>query len=344
MNKILYPKEKCKVLVTGATGLLGVNLVQRLVALGYAVRLLVRYKSPLWPFDGLEIEQAVGDITDGKSVREAVEGCDVVFHGAGFVTFSPFLRERAVQVNVVGTHNVIEACQGAKVERLVHVSSIAAVGYGSRGELVNETAPWNFKSLADPYHDTKRAAEEGVLQAVAERALPAVVVNPAYVLGPWDMKPSSGRLILLVASGKVKVYPTGGISVVHVRDVVEGMIRALHRGRVGERYILGGDNLAYREVLTKLARVVGVAPPRIPLQAWVTRPLGWMGDQLGQIWPRAFADINTPVLASGHAKHYVSSEKAQRELGYTYRPAEAAMEDAYRWFVQHGYLKKRKAA
>lgn len=342
VNKVYFDKEKLKILVTGATGLLGVNLVKRLVNDNHSVRILTRLKSPVWPFDGLEVERFIGDIVDGRSVRLAAEGCDVVFHAAGFVSFTPFLRHRAYSINVTGTRHVIEACQGARVRRLVHVSSIAAIGYGQNREVVDETVPWNFDTLKDPYHDTKREAELSVISAAQNSDLDAVVVNPGYLLGPWDIKPSSGRLILVAASGWLWIYPTGGISVVHVGDVVEGMIQALRRGRAGERYALSGENITYKELFTKIARMAKVRSPFLPFSKVATLPLGLLGDQLGKMWPKAFSDINTPVLSSGHIHHYISSQKAQDELGYTFRPVSSAISEAYQWFLQHGYIKKHK--
>lgn len=331
-------QPKMKILVTGSTGLVGVNLVRRLMTEGHQVRILIRAKSNTSPFKGLSLECVTGDIADIKSVKRAADGCEVVFHLAGFVNMSPFVRVQAERVNVKGTENVLAACCETKVRRLVHTSSIAAIGYGSNEKPATEESDWNFADLHSPYCDTKREGERCVLESVRQGRIDAVVVNPGYILGPWDMKPSSGRLMLLIAKYRIPVYPTGGISVVHVEDVVEGHIRALQRGQSGERYILAGENLSYRELMGLMAKQVGVSPPRIPLWSAVATPLGWFGDIMGRVWPRTFDDVNTLGIQIGAIGHYVSFEKARRELGYNPRPAQEAVHDAYRWFREHDYL------
>lgn len=328
-----------KILVTGATGLVGINLVRRLVTDGHQVRILVRQQSKMWPFDELQVDKCVGDIKELVSVREAVDGMEAVFHVAGYVNISPFVRIQAKLINVGGTDNVIEACRDAKVKRLIHTSSIVAIGYGSKDKPATEQSEWNLASLHNPYSDTKREAEEHVLQAAHTGALDAVVLNPGYILGPWDIKPRSGLMMLAVAHGKMKFYPQGGIAIAPVDAVVEAFIQALHIGCSGERYILGGENLTYREILTLMAKVTGVKGPRIPLIRTATWPLGIMGDCLGSIWPRRFANMNSNVLRIRGIGHYVNSDKARRELNYNPGPAKQAIESAYRWFVENEYIK-----
>ncbi len=298
----------------------------------------MRGKSNVSPFDGFSLEKRVGDITDAASVQEAVYGCEVVFHVAGFVNTSPFVSEKSWQVNVEGTENVIAACCENKVRRLVHTSSIVTIGYGSREQPATENSRWNFEFLKAPYYETKRAAEQRVLGATQTKQLDAVIVNPGYILGPWDMKPSSGKLLMMVSKKKIPIYPTGGISVVHVDDVVEGHLRALEKGRTGERYILAGNNLTYRELLTLMAEEAGVSPPRIPFHPLIAKPAGWIGDFFGRFWPRTFNDVNSLGVKIGSTGHYVSSQKAKQELGYQPKTARQAVADSYRWFCEHNYL------
>lgn len=324
--------------ITGGTGLVGVNLVHRLAREGHELRLLVRAGSNVKPFEGIAYQKVVGDITDRRSVRRAIDGCEVVFHLAGFVNMSPFLRRKAEEINVHGTENVVAACLVAKVRRLVHTSSIAAIGYGSKEEPADENSYWNFSGLHGPYYDTKRAGEQHVLSAVQTDKLDAVVVNPGYILGPWDMKPSSGRLLILIAKKRLPAYPLGGISVAHVDDIVQGHIAAMEKGHSGRRYILAGENLSYKELMTMMAEVAGVAPPRLPLPRTLAAPLGWCGDLLGHFWPHTFNDFNSLGLKIGAIGHYVSSEKAKRHLSYQPQPARRAVEDAYAWFIKNKYL------
>jgi dihydroflavonol-4-reductase len=327
-----------KILVTGATGLVGINLVHRLINEGHQVRILVRKKSRTWPFQNLILEKCVGDITDAKSVREAVDGCEVVFHAAGYVNISPFIREYAERINVHGTENVIHACIDAKVKRLVHTSSIAAIGYGTKEQPATEESEWNFARMHNPYTDTKRAGEQRVLDAVKGGNLDAVIVNPGYIIGPWDMKPTSGRMILSVVQGKMPFYPIGGISVAPVDAVIDGHIKALSKGECGERYILGGENLSYREIFEIIADIAGVTSTRIPLKPYFTWPIGLTGNLLGKFWPRTFADLNSRVFQIGSIQHYVSSKKAECKLDYHPKTARIAIREAYDWFREYGYI------
>lgn len=327
-----------RIFVTGATGLIGINLVRYLAQRGQRIRILAREKSPLWPFEGLNIEVARGDITDVHSLHQAIEGCDTVFHLAGFVVISPFVRKRAEQINVEGTRNILAACRRGSIKRLIHTSSIATIGYGPRNHPATEDSEWNFKDLHNPYSDTKRHAENLVMQAVASGDLDAVVVNPGYVFGPFDVKPTSGRLIQVIAANRAKIYPRGGINFVGVGDVVAGHIAAWKKGRTGERYILGGENLAYRDLMIMIADRLGIHHPFIPLHPLWTTPIGMLGDILGRFCPKVFSDINSQVFRITEIGHYVSSEKAIRELGYQPHPIGEALDAAIRWLRQHKML------
>lgn len=327
-----------KILVTGATGLLGINLVRRLAAEGHSIRILIRDKSPLEHLQELPLERVVGNILDPASVREAVADCEWVFHLAGLVCLSPFARKATERINIQGTQNVVDACCEAKVARLIHVSSIAAVGYGTLKQPATEDSEWNFADHHNPYNDSKRWGEERVLDAVQDRDLNAVIVNPGYVIGPYDVKPTSGRLLLAIARGRVPAYPMGGIACVSVHEVVNGMIQAANMGRTGHRYILGGENLSYLDLMTKMANAVGATAPRFPMHPLVIKPLGLLGDFLGHFWPRQFGDINSVVFNSTAIHHYVSSAKAVNELAYTETSVDAAIDEAVQWFRQQGSL------
>ena len=320
-----------RIFVTGATGLIGINLVRRLAVGGHRIRILARNNSPLWPFEGLNIEVARGDITDINSLHHAIKGCETVFHLAGLVVVSPFVREWAERINVEGTRNILAACRRIPIKRLIHTSSIVAVGHGPKNNPATEDSEWNLKALHNPYYDTKRRAEDLVLESVSRDQIDAVVVNPSYVFGPYDVKPSSGHLIRLIAANRANLYPLGGINVVGVDDVVSGHISAWQRGRSGERYILGAENLSYRELMNMIADRFGTRHPSIPLHpAWTTL-LGLSGDLLGRFWPKAFSDINSQFFRISRIGHYVSSAKAIRELGYQPHPIGEAIDAAIQW-------------
>lgn len=328
--------------VTGGTGFLGVNLVRLLVERGKQVRLLVRPTSPRVGLDSKLIQFVEGDVTDPRSVAGAMRGCDEVYHLAAWVQISPWGWSQARRINVEGTRHLCQAALDHGVRRVVHTSSIASMGTGSIEHPANEETKWNLRHARSPYHQTKLEAE-GVVQSFVQRGLDVVIVNPTYVVGPWDIKPSAGRALLHAAKGHVCVYPSrGGINYVDVRKAVAGMLLAMQKGRTGQRYILGGENLTFKDYLTRAARIAGVSPPRLALPYAVAYPFAAAGSFAGRVFPKLFRDVNQSILDSAFIEHFVSSEKARLELEYEVVPVDAAITDALDWFVEHGYLKKSR--
>lgn len=326
------------VFVTGGTGFLGVNLVRALVADGERIRALSRPGSPRVGLDVGNIEFVEGDVADFDSVRRGMEGCDRVFHVAGWVRITPWGRDEARRVNVVGTENICRACLELGIRRLVHTSSIAAVGHGPIDAPASEESAWNLGEISAPYYDTKLEGEH-VVRRYVDRGLDAVIVNPSYIVGPFDIKPTGGRVILLIATRRMRGFPArGGIGFVDVREVVEGMRAAMDRGRRGERYVLSGENLSYAAYVRLVARVAGVPAPTFAAPYWLLWPAAAIGSVLGRFWPDRFSDANLAVLRSGYCDHYVSSDKARRELGVKSWPIEGAVADALHWFERNGYL------
>ncbi len=326
-------------LVTGATGLIGGHLVRQLVERGETVRALVRERRRRGPvaWEGLSVEVVVGDVADGESVRRAMRGCRRVYHVAGQLGMGSGAWNQFYRTNVEGTVNVCRAALESGVERLVHTSTISAVGWSADGRPVDEDAPWNFSGLRLPYLVTKREAEARVLEFVRQ-GLPAVIVNPAYCFGPWDVKPSSGIFLCIAATGLLVAAPGGGANFVDVRDVARGHILAMERGRVGERYILGGENLPWLTFFTLAADLLGVPPPRFV----VPRPLALLGGYGADLLARL--GVPMPISANGmrvlYLPHYVSSEKARREIGYEPSPLRRALQDAIAWMREHGCLQR----
>ncbi len=327
-------------LVTGATGFVGVNLVRALTAQGEKVRALVRSSSPRSALDGLDVEFAVGDVTDAESVRAAMEGCDRVYHLAGWVQITPWDALGARRINVVGVENVCRACVTCRVERLVHVSSIAAVGHGPMDAPVDETAEWNFQSLRAPYYDTKRDGEL-VVRRYVDDGLDAVIVNPGYVVGPYDIKPTSGRVILRVATRRMPGVPSrGGIAFVDVRQVVEGMQAGMARGETGQRYLLVGENISYADFVARVARITGVRAPSVRWPFWSLWPAAAICDVVARWKPEKFTDVNTAILRTSFCDQYLDGSKAHRELGIAHWPIDRAVSDAFEWFQEVGYVRR----
>lgn len=331
-------------LLTGGTGFLGVNLVRQLVAQEKRVRLLVRREPSRLGLESKLIEFVHGDVTDPASVETAMRGCHEVYHLAAWVQVSPWGMPTAWRVNVDGTRNICSAAARLGVRRLVHTSSIAALGTGTLDNPADEDTPWNLARLRVPYYTTKRASEQVVLQHV-QSGLDAVIVNPSYLVGPWDIKPSAGRLLIEFARGRVPVVPcSGGINYVDVREVAAGMIQAMERGRNGERYFMGGENLPYRKFAEKVAGAAGVHPPRWALPRGAVFPIALAGSALGMLMPDRLRDVNLGTMRISFLDHYAKACKACRQLGFREVPIDAAIADALAWFEQHGYLSRRPLA
>lgn len=324
-------------LLTGASGLLGANLAHRLCSRGGRPRLLLRTRSDRRGLHGLAYEDVPGDILDPASLVTALRGVDEVYHVAGLVRLDPASSEQLRRVNVEGTRNVLAAARAAGVRRVVHVSSIAAVGHGPLAEPATEETAYNFEGT-NPYHQSKREAEQLALAAAAEGGLEVVVANPTFLVGAYDVRPTSGELLLRVASGWLVGYPSGGNNFACAADVAAGLILLMERGRSGERYILGGENLTYREFLTQCAEEAGVSPPSLPLPRGLLRAAGMLGDRLGRLSPESFRHLSASFLESLWRPSYASSRKAQHELGYEPRPVRLGIRAAYRWFQEEGIL------
>ncbi|HEX5035593.1 MAG TPA: SDR family oxidoreductase [bacterium] len=326
-----------KILVTGATGFVGSHVVRKLLQKGHEVRVLRRSASSTKMLEGLSVETAIGDVTDRTSVFQAAEGCEGVFHVAGHVSFWRGTHEIQKRINVDGTRNVVEASLAHKVKRLVHTSTIAAIGYAPDGQVGDETIPYNWWPYRLNYNNTKFLAQEEVRRGV-EKGLDAVIVNPSIVFGPGDLNLNAGAMIFQAARGKIAVYPRGGGCTCSVEDVAQGHVLAFEKGKTGELYILGGDNYSWKDLFTIICEVVGRPPPkiRVPGAAFQLFSLGW--DLVSRVTHKEPA--LTPESARITLKTvFYSSEKAVRELGYAISPFRDTIRQTYEWYLANGYLK-----
>lgn len=325
-----------RALVTGGTGFVGANLVAALIRRGDAVRVLRRDNSSLVALEDLPVEHAIGDILDADAVARAVADCDVVFHVAALSSYWRARRDAVYRANVDGTRVVMEACLRAGTPRVVHTSSIAAIGIPPPGAIGDEQTPFDALSATFAYADSKHRAEAVVREAAA-RGLPAVMVNPATVIGAGDHYMVSGSMIVEFARGHMPAVPPGGVCVVDVDAVVAGHLAAAERGRVGERYILGGENLSHRQIAQTIADVLGKPAPRLVAPAWALRPLALAVDGFNRVSPRQPIISGEQVRLSA-VNFFFDSGKAVRELGYPIMPFRGAVEKACAWYAAHGYL------
>jgi len=324
-----------RVLVTGATGLVGGAVVRELLHRGHRVRALVRPTSDRSNLPAQGVELAEGDVLDRPSVERALQGQEAVVHTAGVATLDAD-RATLFAVNAGGVEVVLGAALAAGVSRAVLTSSTAVLGGSTVPRVADEETTSSAETLGLDYFVSKLRGEETALDLSA-RGLPLVVVRPAYVLGPGDLNGSSTSVVLALARRALPVYVQGGASFCDVRDVAHGHVEALVRGRVGETYILGGQNLTMDELVGRVCRAAGVQPPRrVPYAVALaaTRALG-LAARFGGPRPPA----SEPLLAASRLYTFVTSAKAQRELGYAIRPVEESVRDTLRWYLSRGALR-----
>ncbi len=320
-------------LVTGASGLVGNNIVRLLVERGEQIRVLSRGASDGRPYGQLDVQQVRCDIRDAEAVRRACDGVDRVIHAAAHVHIGWSGFQQHQTVNVEGARNVAAAALAAGV-RLVHVSSVDTLGIGTRREPAHEESP--PKGHVDcPYVVTKRAAEQALLE-LQQDGLDVVIVNPCYMLGPWDWKPSSGRMLLEIARGLGLFAPPGGNDFCDARDVAAGILLAAELGQTGRRYILTGEAFSYFEAWSLFAEVTGARQPQGVAWPWVQRAAGKFGDAWGRLCGKE-PDINSAAVAIAGLPHHFCGARAQSELGFQHRPLRESAEDAWRWFREYGY-------
>jgi dihydroflavonol-4-reductase len=326
-----------RVAITGASGLLGGNLAAELIAAGHEVVAIRRAGSKVAHLDHVPIAWREAELADTAALTRAFDGTDAVFHCAAAVSVVRDVTPAMTAANVTGTANVIDAVVAARTARLVHTSSVVAVGLSTDGRPVDETAAWNFdtEGLIDAYAITKRRAEE-VVNAARDR-VDAVIVNPTYMFGPLDARPSSGQLLVDVVRRRVPGTTPGYNNFVDVRDVARGMIAAWLHGRRGERYILAGHDMTYAEIIRRIAAVAGVRPPRFQIPRVAAKVFGAFGDLVERLGREPL--VNSTQIRYAYTDRFrFASDKAARELGYTFGPIEPAIRDAIAWFRAHAML------
>ena len=331
-------------LLTGATGFVGSAVARALSRRGHRIRALVRKTSDRRNLDGLALEQVEGDLGDARSLGDAVRGCRYLFHVAADYRLWVPDPQRMLAINVAGTRALLEAARTAGVERVVYTSSVAALGLTPDGTAADETTHVVPEHIIGIYKRSKYLAEREVLAFAQAGRLDVVVVNPSTPVGPGDIKPTpTGRMIVDAALGRIPAFVDTGLNIVHVDDVAEGHLQALARGRCGERYILGGENLALRDLLGMIATLVGRRPPRLRLPIAPLVPIAAVAEAVARLTGRA-PPLTRDELAMAKKKMFFSSKKAQSQLGYAPRPARVAVADAVAWLEATGRIPPGRAS
>jgi dihydroflavonol-4-reductase len=333
------PAKNDLALVTGATGFVGSAVARVLIADGFQVRVLARPNSRRDNLEGLAVEIAEGDMTDAASLRRAMAGARYLFHVAADYRLWAKNPEDIVRNNLTGTRAIMTAALEAGIERLVYTSSVATLGFRANDVPGDETLPLTEQDAIGAYKRSKVVAERLVERMVAESALPAVIVNPSTPIGPRDIKPTpTGRMIVEAASGRIPAFVDTGLNLVHVDDVAAGHLLALKHGKIGERYILGGEDVSLRQMLADIAALADRKPPTISLPRGPLFPLAFIAEAFGQLTGKEPMLTRDALKMAGH-RMFFSSAKAKAELGYHARPYREGLADAFDWFRQHGYCK-----
>ena len=327
-----------KILVTGATGFIGSSLVKKLTSTDDEVSILVRKNSDLTSLSDVlhKVRLVYGDITDRASLDSALQGINFVYHSAGLTYMGDKKNALLYKINVEGTRNMLQASAAAGVTRFVHVSSITAVGIAFDKKPVDESVIWNFHQIDLEYARTKHLSEVEVAEAV-KKGLDCVIVNPAFVFGAGDINFNAGRIIKDIYNRKLPFYPLGGICVVDVEIVAETIITAMKKGKTGERYILGGENVSYKQLADTISKITGAPRVRFPLPFWMAKILKLALD-LYKNKNRISKLFNMSMF--GVASHflYFDSSKATRELNMQYEPHEHSIRNAYEWYRDRNML------
>ncbi len=326
-----------KTLVTGANGFIGSAVVRLLLDKGHDVRVLVRPGSDRRNFDGLELDIIEGDLKNTPSLKQAVNGCHTLFHlAADYRLWIPD-PDNMYKTNVDGSRNLIMAATDAGVNKIIYTSSVATLGINSNGTVSDETTPVSLDDMTGHYKRSKFLAEQEVNKLIKEHSCPVTIVNPSTPVGPRDIKPTpTGRIVLDTIRNRMPAYVDTGLNIVHVDDVANGHLLAMEKGEIGERYILGGDNMTLASILEYICVSQDMSPPTIKLPHNLVLPIAWFMERIARITgkePRATVDS----VRMSKKLMFFSSDKAKEKLGYQSRPGVEGLKDAIDWFNEENY-------
>ena len=329
-----------KTLITGATGFVGAAVLRQLLKNGHKVKALVRKSSVLQNLKGLDVEIVYGDLLDKDSLLKCLKNCKYLFHvAADYRLWVPKPKE-IYENNVTGTENLMEEALNSGIKKIIYTSSVAVLGKPIEGDIADEKTPVNADQMIGHYKKSKFLAEEKVKELYKTKKLPVIIVNPAAPVGPRDIKPTpTGKMVLDAATKKIPAYLDTGLNIVHVDDVAKGQLQAFNKGKFGERYILGGENLTFKKILEMISKLCGNKPPKIRLPRKPLYPIGYLFEIFARLLNLKNPMLTVDMIKMAEKKMFFSSEKAKKELNYKYKSAKIALKDAIQWFIDNGYCR-----
>ena len=325
-----------KVFVTGGTGFIGANLVRILIQKNYQVYVLARNCSNLNNLKNLDINIVFGDLND-TNLAEKIKGCKILFHVAAYYSLYQADIDQLYISNVLGTRSILKAAKKANVERIIYTSSVAAIGVKEAGEIVDENYQAPVDKIVGHYKKSKYWAEQEVYKAIAN-GQDIVILNPSTPIGPFDIKPTpTGEIILRFLRRKMPAYVDTGLNLIDVRDVANGHILALEKGKTGQRYILGNENLSLKALLDELSFLTGLEAPKRTLPIWLPLTFAWIEEYM--LFPLGKKPrIPLDGVKMSKKPMYYDSSKAINEFNISYKPIRDSLRDAIDWFVNNGYV------
>jgi dihydroflavonol-4-reductase len=325
------------IFITGGDGFLGSNLVRILLKRKHRIKVLVQSGRQMKTLKGVDVELVQGDLLDFNSLKNAVGSSDVIFHLAASTSIWPSRSELVNKINIEGTRNIIQLAKDLNVKRLVHVGTANTFSFGSKELPGTEDSKYLGGQYGLDYMDSKYKAHQLVLEAVKD-GVPAVVVNPTFMLGAYDSAPGPGAMILAIQSQKLPGYAPGGRNYICVKDAASGIANALEMGTIGESYIIGNENLSYKEVFGKMSDVIGVSAPKRKIPEIGVLVYGRLGSFIGRITGKK-PTVSYPMAKISCDSHYFSAAKAVRELKLPQSPIEEGIKESYDWLKANGYIK-----
>jgi dihydroflavonol-4-reductase len=326
-----------KCFVTGATGFLGSHVARQLLARGGDLRLLIRSTSRLDNIADIAAERVVGELRDLDSLKKGMAGCEFVFHVAADYRLWSLNSQELYDSNVEGTRNILQAARDSGVRRVIYTSSVATMGFGNNGRLTDEKSPVTLSNMIGDYKRSKFLAEQLVIEA-GRSGRNVVMVNPTTPVGERDIKPTpSGQIVVDFLRRKFPVYIDTGLNLVDVVDCAEGHLLAMEKAQPGERYILGGENLTLKQILDKLGAITGLPSPQVKLPYAVALAAGVVGSVVVGKMLKREPRATIEAVRIARKKMFVTSAKAERDLGWNPRPIDGALQRAVEWFKANGY-------